>query len=170
MPPTIAKKSSRTAGMMPLRPTRRTADSLVGAAGGCPAFLTDRTTTRPWTRKIRTAFLHGRTGTRDSGRGNALWRVPADRRLREKPTFARPPDNTGLVGILLHVETDIYKQYLTFYTVSWLSDRNNGWITLSECGCEPRVVIDQFQLAPTQYRERDARSTAADSNKRMRMR
>ena len=32
------------------------------------------------------------------------------------PTFAARPDNTGLVGLrhMLHLETDLYKQYLTF--------------------------------------------------------
>jgi hypothetical protein len=51
------------------------------------------------------------------------------------PTFAARPDNTGLVGLrhMLHVETDIYKQYLTFYTdQNFFSDRTNGWIKLSE--------------------------------------
>ncbi|MBU6433272.1 MAG: hypothetical protein KJS98_08145, partial [Nitrospirae bacterium] len=34
------------------------------------------------------------------------------------PTFAARPDNSGLVGLrhMLHLETDLYKQYLTFYT------------------------------------------------------
>ena len=34
------------------------------------------------------------------------------------PSFAARPDNTGLVGLrhMLHLETDLYKQYLTFYT------------------------------------------------------
>lgn len=51
------------------------------------------------------------------------------------PTFAARPDNTGLVGLrhMLHLETDIYKQYLTFYTdQNFFSDRTNGWIQLSE--------------------------------------
>jgi len=51
------------------------------------------------------------------------------------PTFAARPDNTGLVGLrhMLHVETDIYKQYLTFYTdQNVFSDRTNGWMELSE--------------------------------------
>ncbi len=51
------------------------------------------------------------------------------------PTFAARPDNTGLVGLrhMLHLETDIYKQYLTFYTdQNFFSDRTNGWIELSE--------------------------------------
>lgn len=36
----------------------------------------------------------------------------------KNPTFAARPDNTGLVGMrhMLHLETDLYKQYLTFYT------------------------------------------------------
>ncbi len=36
----------------------------------------------------------------------------------KNPTFAARPDNTGLVGLryMLHLETDLYKQYLTFYT------------------------------------------------------
>src|SRR6187455_2428999 len=35
----------------------------------------------------------------------------------KNPSFAARPDNTGLVGMrhMLHLETDIYKQYLTFY-------------------------------------------------------
>lgn len=51
------------------------------------------------------------------------------------PTFAARPDNTGLVGLrhMLHLETDLYKQYLTFYTdQNFFSDRTNGWIRLSE--------------------------------------
>lgn len=51
------------------------------------------------------------------------------------PTFAARPDNTGLVGLrhMLHLETDLYKQYLTFYTdQNFFSDRQNGWIELSE--------------------------------------
>ena len=50
-------------------------------------------------------------------------------------TFAARPDNTGLVGLrhMLHLETDLYKQYLTFYTdQNFFSDRTNGWIELSE--------------------------------------
>jgi len=51
------------------------------------------------------------------------------------PTFAARPDNTGLVGLrhMLHLETDLYKQYVTFYTdQNFFSDRTNGWIELSE--------------------------------------
>jgi len=51
------------------------------------------------------------------------------------PSFAARPDNTGLVGMryMLHLETDLYKQYLTFYTdQNFFSDRTNGWIELSE--------------------------------------
>jgi hypothetical protein len=51
------------------------------------------------------------------------------------PTFTARPDNTGLVGLrhMVHLETDLYKQYLTFYTdQNVLSDRTNGWIKLSE--------------------------------------
>lgn len=51
------------------------------------------------------------------------------------PSFAARPDNTGLVGLrhMLHLETDLYKQYLTFYTdQNVFSDRTNGWIKLSE--------------------------------------
>lgn len=51
------------------------------------------------------------------------------------PTFAARPDNTGLVGLrhMLHLETDLYKQYLTFYTdQNFFSDRTNGWIEFSE--------------------------------------
>lgn len=51
------------------------------------------------------------------------------------PTFAARPDNTGLVGLrhMLHLETDLYKQYLTFYTdQNFFSDREKGWIMLTE--------------------------------------
>jgi hypothetical protein len=51
------------------------------------------------------------------------------------PTFAARPDNTGLGGLrhMLHLETDLYKQYLTFYTDhNFFSDRTKGWIELSE--------------------------------------
>ncbi|MGA6828393.1 hypothetical protein ACO9S2_12350 [Nitrospira sp. NS4] len=53
----------------------------------------------------------------------------------KNPSFAARPDNTGLVGLrhMLHLETDLYKQYLTFYTdQNFFSDRTNGWIELSE--------------------------------------
>ncbi|MGH7257699.1 MAG: hypothetical protein ACREIM_04925 [Nitrospiraceae bacterium] len=55
--------------------------------------------------------------------------------LVDNPTFAARPDNTGLVGLrhMLHLETDLYKQYLTFYTdQNFFSDRTDGWIRLSE--------------------------------------
>jgi hypothetical protein len=51
------------------------------------------------------------------------------------PSFAARPDNTGLVGLrhMLHLETDLYKQYLTFYTdQNFFSDRTKGWVELSE--------------------------------------
>jgi hypothetical protein len=51
------------------------------------------------------------------------------------PSFAARPDNTGLVGLrhMVHLERDIYKQYLTFYTdQNFFSDRTKGWIELSE--------------------------------------
>ena len=34
----------------------------------------------------------------------------------KNPSFAARPDNSGLVGLrhMLHLETDLYKQYLTF--------------------------------------------------------
>lgn len=51
------------------------------------------------------------------------------------PTFAARPDNTGRVGLrhMLHLETDLYKQSLTFYTdQNFFSDRTEGWIRLSE--------------------------------------
>src|SRR5690349_18248956 len=53
----------------------------------------------------------------------------------KNPTFAARPDNTGLVGLrhMLHLETDLYRQYLTFYTdQNFFSDRTQGWIELSE--------------------------------------
>ena len=51
------------------------------------------------------------------------------------PSFAARPDNTGLVGLrhMLHLETDLYRHYLSFYTdQNFFSDRTNGWITLTE--------------------------------------
>lgn len=53
----------------------------------------------------------------------------------KNPTFAARPDNTGLVGLrhMLHLETDLYKQYLTFYMdQNFFSDRTKGWLELSE--------------------------------------
>lgn len=53
----------------------------------------------------------------------------------DNPTFAARPNNTGLVGMrhMVHLETDLYKQYLTFYTdQNFFSDRKTGWIKLSE--------------------------------------
>ena len=40
------------------------------------------------------------------------------------PTFTARPDNTGLVGLryMLHLETDLYKQFITFST-----DQNCLW-------------------------------------------
>ena len=51
------------------------------------------------------------------------------------PSFAARPDNTGRVGLrhMVHAETDLYKKYLTFYSdQNFFSDRDNGWIELSE--------------------------------------
>lgn len=75
------------------------------------------------------------------------------------PTFAARPDNTGLVGFrhMLHLETDLYKQYLTFYTdQNFFSDRTNGWIRLSEWDGTYAFtgVVDHFSWR-LQY-ERDA--------------
>jgi len=53
----------------------------------------------------------------------------------KNPTFAARPDNTGLIGMryMLHLETDLYKQYLTFYTdQNFASDRTQSWLVLSE--------------------------------------
>jgi len=53
----------------------------------------------------------------------------------DNPTFAARPNNTGLVGLrhMLHLETDLYKEYLQFYTdQNFFSDRNRGWIMLTE--------------------------------------
>lgn len=53
----------------------------------------------------------------------------------DNPTFAARPNNTGLVGLrhMVHLETDLYKEYLQFYTdQNFFSDRRKGWITLSE--------------------------------------
>lgn len=75
------------------------------------------------------------------------------------PTFAARPDNTGLVGMrhMLHLETDLYKQYLTFYTdQNFFSDRTDGWIKLSEWDATFAFtgVLDRFNWR-LQY-ERDA--------------
>ena len=75
------------------------------------------------------------------------------------PTFAARPDNTGLVGLrhMLHLETDLYKQYLTFYTdQNFFSDRTKGWIELSEWDGTFAVtgLVDRFGWH-IQY-ERDA--------------
>ena len=75
------------------------------------------------------------------------------------PTFAARPDNTGLVGLrhMLHLETDLYKQYLTFYTdQNFFSDRTKGWIELSEWDGTVAVtgLVDRFGWR-IQY-ERDA--------------
>ena len=75
------------------------------------------------------------------------------------PSFAARPDNTGLVGLrhMLHLETDLYKQYLTFYTdQNFFSDRTNGWIRLSEWDGTYAFtgVVDRFSWR-LQY-ERDA--------------
>lgn len=75
------------------------------------------------------------------------------------PSFAARPDNTGLVGLryMLHLETDLYKQYLTFYTdQNFFSDRTQGWIILSEWDGTYALtgMIDRFGWR-IQY-ERDA--------------
>jgi hypothetical protein len=77
----------------------------------------------------------------------------------KNPTFAARPDNTGLVGMrhMLHLETDLYKQYLTFYTdQNFFSDRTNGWVELSEWDSTVAFtgVLDRFNWR-IQY-ERDA--------------
>lgn len=51
------------------------------------------------------------------------------------PSFAARPDNSGLVGLrhMVHLETDLYKEYLQFYTdQNFFSDRRAGWVSLSE--------------------------------------
>jgi hypothetical protein len=51
------------------------------------------------------------------------------------PSFAARPDNSGLVGLrhMIHLETDLYKEYLQFYTdQNFFSDRQAGWVRLSE--------------------------------------
>ncbi len=75
------------------------------------------------------------------------------------PTFAARPDNTGLVGLrhMAHLETDLYKQYLTFYTdQNFFSDRDKGWIILTEWDMTYALtgLIDRFGWR-IQY-ERDA--------------
>jgi hypothetical protein len=75
------------------------------------------------------------------------------------PTFAARPDNTGLVGLrhMAHLETDLYKKYLTFYTdQNFFSDRDKGWIILTEWDMTYALtgMIDRFGWR-IQY-ERDA--------------
>jgi hypothetical protein len=75
------------------------------------------------------------------------------------PSFAARPDNTGLVGLrhMLHLETDLYKQYLIFYTdQNFFSDRKGGWINLTEWDGTYAVtgLVDRFGWR-IQY-ERDA--------------
>lgn len=75
------------------------------------------------------------------------------------PSYFARPDNSGLVGLrhMLHLETDLYKQYLTFYTdQNFFSDRTNGWIELSEWDATYALtgVVDHFSWR-VQY-ERDA--------------
>lgn len=77
----------------------------------------------------------------------------------KNPSFAARPDNSGLVGLrhMLHLETDLYQQYLTFYTdQNFFSDRTNGWIELSEWDSTYAFtgVVDHFGWR-LQY-ERDA--------------
>jgi hypothetical protein len=77
----------------------------------------------------------------------------------KNPSFAARPDNSGLVGMrhMLHFETDLYKQYLTFYTdQNFFSDRTDGWIKLSEWDGTFAFtgVLDRFNWR-LQY-ERDA--------------
>ena len=58
---------------------------------------------------------------------------------------------------MLHLETDLYKQYLTFYTdQNFFSDRTNGWVELSEWDSTVAFtgVLDRFNWR-MQY-ERDA--------------
>ena len=53
----------------------------------------------------------------------------------DNPTFRARPNNTGLVGLrhMIHLETDLYREYLQFYTdQNFFSDRNDGWIKLTE--------------------------------------
>ena len=75
------------------------------------------------------------------------------------PSFAARPDNTGLAGMryMLHLETDLYQHYLTFYTdQNFFSDRTTGWIELSEWDGTYALtgVVDRFSWR-LQY-ERDA--------------
>ncbi|TAJ26758.1 MAG: hypothetical protein EPO64_06070, partial [Nitrospirae bacterium] len=47
----------------------------------------------------------------------------------DNPTFAARPDNTGLVGLrhMVHLETNLYKEYLQFYTdQNFFSNRKQG--------------------------------------------
>lgn len=79
---------------------------------------------------LKTADDNGRAAEESLFAGYFLTGVFA-----HNPTFAARPDNSGLVGLrhMLHLETDLYKQYLTFYTdQNFFSDRTNGWIELSE--------------------------------------
>ena len=75
------------------------------------------------------------------------------------PSFAARPDNTGRVGLrhMIHLEHDLYKQYMTFYTdQNFFSDRDNGWIELSEWDGTYALtgLLDRFSWR-LQY-ERDA--------------
>lgn len=80
--------------------------------------------------KLETAGANGREAEESLFAGYFLTSV-----FVHNPSFAARPDNTGLVGLrhMLHLETDLYKQYLTFSTdQNFFSDRTNGWIELSE--------------------------------------
>ena len=79
----------------------------------------------------------GETGDTDESGGEQHWLhgYLLTSTFADNPTFAARPDNTGLVGLrhMIHLETDLYKEYLQFYTdQNFFSDRNNGWIELSE--------------------------------------
>jgi hypothetical protein len=80
--------------------------------------------------KLETADANGREAEESLFAGYFLTSV-----FVHNPSFAARPDNTGLVGLrhMLHLETDLYKQYLTISTdQNFFSDRTNGWIELSE--------------------------------------
>ena len=71
---------------------------------------------------------------------------------------------------MAHLEVDLYKQYLTFYTdQNFFSDRTNGWIILSEWDMAYALtgLVDRWGLR-IQY-ERDAPIHTVASSKRMPM-
>ena len=93
----------------------------------------------PWVGKVRSSIaVNGAAGRRGGtgSRRDPIRGIFSRSRLCIQPDFSLlVPITPGLVGLrhMLHLETDLYKQYLTFYTdQNCFSDRTNGWIELSE--------------------------------------